>query len=643
MALDFPSSPALNQVYTFGSYSWRWDGTSWVGAVPIVNATINNTTIGVVTPSVGNFTTIGATTQGTGAFTTLSASSTSTLAAINSSGVVVLSSANGNPLRLTGTTTDANSIIITNTGGTGVFGMENSTGGNQIIGSTAYDLIVRGPSGIAFSANAGSNMQMRLSSTGLAVTGAVTATGNVGLASGTLLTLNSNNSAASYAIQAATSASPYDFRFIGDSDSITQRNFSFGYYTGNSSGSAWNPKVTINSYTGNVGIGTTSPGYKLDVSGELGATNAYLNNITLPASGSTIGTDSLGSISGAAFQLFGTTGGKSIYAYTNGSTRLIIDSNGNVGIGNSSPASDVRLTSRAPSSSGYNLFLEQNNGLDGYLMGCTSVDGALTFSRRATSGTVTIERARITPDGNLGIGTTNPTAKIYAVTAANSIGFLVTDNTSSDFAVKVGASTGVVQVGSPSGAMSFSTLNTERARIDTGGRFMVGTTSAAYSASISTITYSNQYGIACQQAVGTSHAFLSDAANSSGTYKHFIFLDAGTFRGDITSNGVIMIYGGTSDYRLKDITGPLTDSGAFIDALKPKVGTWKSNGSKFAGFLAHEFAEVSPSSVSGEKDAVDEEGKPKYQSMQASSAEVIANLVAEIQQLRKRMAAVESK
>ena len=63
MALDFPTSPALNQVYTFGSYSWRWDGTSWVGAVPIVNATINNTTIGAVTPSTGAFTTLSATGQ----------------------------------------------------------------------------------------------------------------------------------------------------------------------------------------------------------------------------------------------------------------------------------------------------------------------------------------------------------------------------------------------------------------------------------------------------------------------------------------------------------------------------------------------------------------------------------------------------
>jgi hypothetical protein len=54
--------------------------------------------------------------------------------------------------------------------------------------------------------------------------------------------------------------------------------------------------------------------------------------------------------------------------------------------------------------------------------------------------------------------------------------------------------------------------------------------------------------------------------------------------------------------------------------------------------LAHEFKTVYPNSVSGDKDAVAADGKPMYQSMQASTSEVIADLVAEIQSLRKRLA-----
>jgi hypothetical protein len=67
-------------------------------------------------------------------------------------------------------------------------------------------------------------------------------------------------------------------------------------------------------------------------------------------------------------------------------------------------------------------------------------------------------------------------------------------------------------------------------------------------------------------------------------------------------------------------------------ALQPKQGTWKVDGSRFIGFVAHEFQEVSPLSVSGVKDEVDNYGDPKMQSMQASSPEVMANLVAFIQE-----------
>jgi len=123
----------------------------------------------------------------------------------------------------------------------------------------------------------------------------------------------------------------------------------------------------------------------------------------------------------------------------------------------------------------------------------------------------------------------------------------------------------------------------------------------------------------------------------------FNFIRGTTTVGQIVTTNSTCAYNSVSDYRLKEITGPVVDSGTFIDALKPKVGTWKSDGSKFVGFIAHEFAEVSPLSVSGEKDAVDADGKPAYQSMQAGTSEVIANLVAELQSLRKRLAALESK
>ena len=126
---------------------------------------------------------------------------------------------------------------------------------------------------------------------------------------------------------------------------------------------------------------------------------------------------------------------------------------------------------------------------------------------------------------------------------------------------------------------------------------------------------------------------------SDGTIAAFIRQT--TTVGTISVTAAATTYNTSSDYRLKTIDGPLTGSGAFIDALKPCKGSWNIDGSPFVGFLAHEFQKVSPSSVTGEKDAVDEDGNPIYQAMQPSSSEVMANIIAEMQSLRNRLKALE--
>jgi hypothetical protein len=122
----------------------------------------------------------------------------------------------------------------------------------------------------------------------------------------------------------------------------------------------------------------------------------------------------------------------------------------------------------------------------------------------------------------------------------------------------------------------------------------------------------------------------------------FVTFEYGTAQTQIgsisTAAGSVTLYNTTSDYRLKEVIGAVTGHGERIDALEPIEYKWKSNGSRTRGFLAHKFKEVYADSVSGEKDAVDEDGNPVYQQMQAGTAEVIADLVAEIQSLRKRLA-----
>ena len=66
-----------------------------------------------------------------------------------------------------------------NLSGFSVFGVEGSSAA-LITGATAYDTVVRGKTGIAFSGNDGVGMQMRLTSGGLAITGVVSTTDPAG-------------------------------------------------------------------------------------------------------------------------------------------------------------------------------------------------------------------------------------------------------------------------------------------------------------------------------------------------------------------------------------------------------------------------------------------------------------------------------
>lgn len=53
--LNFPSSPLLNETYTFNGKTWQWTGSYW--AIQASGA-INGVGIGNVVPSTGNFTTL---------------------------------------------------------------------------------------------------------------------------------------------------------------------------------------------------------------------------------------------------------------------------------------------------------------------------------------------------------------------------------------------------------------------------------------------------------------------------------------------------------------------------------------------------------------------------------------------------------
>ena len=120
-------------------------------------------------------------------------------------------------------------------------------------------------------------------------------------------------------------------------------------------------------------------------------------------------------------------------------------------------------------------------------------------------------------------------------------------------------------------------------------------------------------------------------------------LSSATQVGSITTNGSATTYGTSSDYRLKENIVPLTNAVNRIKQLAPKTFTWKNNPNigNVDGFIAHELQEVVSEAVHGEKDGVDKDGKPKYQSVDASF--IIPMLTSALQEALARIEALEAK
>jgi hypothetical protein len=255
--------------------------------------------------------------------------------------------------------------------------------------------------------------------------------------------------------------------------------------------------------------------------------------------------------------------------------------------------------------------------------------GSLAFGTVGGSGVIS-ERARIDSSGNLLVGhTSNLSSGAKILVKGSVISTSSTfDNSSTGGAIAMFCDN--ANYGTIWALKNGNTAWGDVAIVPSGGNLLVGTTSNVGSARVN-VSFSgpSNDGVDIIDASDGSGSQFIAFRNSSGTA-------IGTITRVTTTNAVT--YNTTSDYRLKTVVGAVTGHGERIDALEPIEYTWKEDGTRTRGFLAHQFQEVYAQSVTGSKDEVDAEGNPKYQAMQASSSEVIADLVAEIQSLRKRLA-----
>jgi hypothetical protein len=201
------------------------------------------------------------------------------------------------------------------------------------------------------------------------------------------------------------------------------------------------------------------------------------------------------------------------------------------------------------------------------------------------------------------------------------------------------------------GRLTFSTTAdgasspTERMRIDSLGRFYLGTTNTDPTFNRVNGIYINQNSqLLCRQAGSGGW----DLGSGSSTPTHiYFYTDNGSARvtaGNISSNGATTTYNQTSDYRLKENVVALTGASERLSLLRPVNFDWKEGFGgtqpKGEGFIAHELQEVCPLAVQGEKDAVDDKGNPKYQGI--DQAKLVPLLTAALQEAIGRIETLEA-
>jgi hypothetical protein len=429
-------------------------------------------------------------------------------------------------------------------------------------------------------------------------------------------------------------------------------------------------KVRIDS-SGNVGIGTSSPGYRLDVlSGDTTASvgyamrlrsNATATAATIQFTNSSVSTQN-GTITVTDAGLMSFSGA------------VYINSSSNVGIGNSSPTAKLDVTGAVkvsgqltvgPSGSIYSpeihaayvsgtsqLFIRNLSGanrIDSYNDPITALYPLQLLGSVINLQTTDITRLSIDASGNVGIGTSSPTGiSTYPTldirgSAGGGLRYGYSTVNGFLYANSAGGQIGL----NTNDPLAFFTNALERMRIESSGNLLVATTNSTpgngsgnnvsgFAVSTNGTTWASRDGFEALSVnrVDTTGGVLRAAS-------------AGTQVGGISVTSSATAFNTSSDYRLKQDIAPMTGALIKVAALKPVTYKWKRDGSDGEGFIAHELAEVCPQAVTGAKDAVDADGNPEHQGIDTSF--LVATLTAAIQEqqalitsLTARITALES-
>jgi hypothetical protein len=278
----------------------------------------------------------------------------------------------------------------------------------------------------------------------------------------------------------------------------------------------------------------------------------------------------------------------------------------------------------------------------------------LNFGTYFANGTAygTNPKILLHDNGNVGIGTTDPQSSLH-IYSTNATAIIQNSSTSTVGNISrlffrsllgsgniafVGFIDGVLDSTSANtGYLKFHTYNNgnadERMRITPGGNVLIGTTSNVGQKVRIYQSTTGEWNVKCIQPNGSDQKFIEflTTTDSDATT---------TARGNIYYNGTNVLYIGTSDYRLKEDLQEYNGL-SIVSQLKTYDFKWKEAGTRDYGMMAHELQEVLPNYVSGEKDAINEDGSIKPQGVDYSK--IVPILIKSIQELKAEIDELKNK
>ena len=331
--------------------------------------------------------------------------------------------------------------------------------------------------------------------------------------------------------------------------------------------------------SGNLGIGTTTPGAKLDVVGGVLVRYRLANG----------GIGNTGSTSGNWFYI------GNIYLTDSFSATLRLD--GTQGYSSGSPIAGSTYIHLRGSNA--------NSIIEGFFYGVTQGNNqVLAVAYKATA----------IKNFDLWVKLQDFSS---AVVYCDTNGIYIPASTDTGSTTQPAGSTSLGSL------WSASTSGVERARIDSGGNLLVGTTTVG-------VWGNGGFGVQINGG-GTFTVTGHGSGTSSGT--GFAYFDyANSPIGSITQSGTTaVLYNVTSDQRLKENIIDAPEFGSVIDSLQVRSFDWKTDHThQRAGFVAQELVTVAP-------EAVHQPTDPE-EMMAVDYSKLVPMLVKEIQSLRKRLA-----